>query len=573
MQGLNRSGLRKLAPKSHRAARTRIFEYYPSPMRTPAPIARTVFALAFASLCVASRAETVLIDFGTNVSFRGVSAASPDTNGNHWNVFKPGDYLANMVNTGGNATTIDIGLDPTGSTVATDSYNGPAGATSNPVTAGEVTATDIDATALGSLGIKEAGIDFISSATGRFQIQGLDPAKTYRLQLFASHKFSANPTTVFTIYTDSTYATAVASADVNVQNVTSPWLHNRDTLATFRNLVPQTSNILYVQFNGLGGTGSGYLNALRITTEIPAPTNPAATGATGAVNLSWSASSGATHYSVSRAEATGGPYAVLAATVTGTTYSDTTATPGQTYYYIVTASDAEIASANSSEVSASALSPILAPVSLSATGVSGAVNLTWNTSVGATYYSVLRSTTPGGAYSTLATPLAGTTHSDTSASPGQTYYYVVTASDASNTSVNSTEVSAAALPVLSLIETWRAAKFGTSSNTGSAADNEDPDGDGLVNFMEYALAGEPLQAGSSPRPAVSSGSPLTIEFTRIADPSLTYTVEATSDLVAGPWVSIWSTTGAGNTAGPVTVSDPGPVTGNKRFLRLSVSIQ
>lgn len=542
-------------------------------MKNPAPIARTIIALAFASLSATSHAETVLIDFGTALSFRGVSTASPDTSGNHWNTFKPGDFLVNMANTAGNATTIDIGLDGTGGAVATDSYNGPAGPTSIPVTAGEITATDIDSTALGSLGIKEAAIDFISSASGRFQIQGLDPAKTYRLQLFASHKFSANPTTVYTIYSDSTYTTAVTTATVDVQNAASPWLHNRDALATFRNLAPQTANILYVQFNGLGGTGSGYLNALRITTEIPAPANPAATGATGAINLSWSASSDATSYSVSRTESSGGPYAVLAASVTGTTYSDTTATPGLTYYYTITASDAEITSANSSEVSASALSPILAPASLSATGVSGAVNLTWNTSAGATYYSVLRSTTPGGAYSILSTPVASTSYSDTGATPGQTYYYVVTASDASNTSVNSTEASASALAVLSPIESWRMAKFSTSQNTGSAANTEDPDGDGLNNLLEYALSGEPLQSTSAPRPVVTNGAPLTIDFARIADPSLTYTVEVTSDLAAGPWVSIWSTTGAQNTAGPVTVADPGPVSGNKRFLRLSVLIQ
>jgi hypothetical protein len=221
-------------------------------------------------------AATVLVDFGSNASFRGVSVPNPDPNGNYWNSIIPGPYIVNMIDTGNNATTIDLGFD---TPVGTDSYNGPAGPTSFPPTAAEVAATDIDAAALGNMGIKEAAFDFAAadSGPGRFQLQGLDPTKTYNLTFFGSHKFSNDSTTVYSVFTDSTYTTLVASTSVNVQDPSQPWMHNRDTLVTLSNLAPQASNILYVQFAGSAG-GAGYLNDMRITEVVPEPSGLALCG-------------------------------------------------------------------------------------------------------------------------------------------------------------------------------------------------------------------------------------------------------------------------------------------------------
>jgi hypothetical protein len=236
-------------------------------------IARFVTAMAtVAGLAVSANAQTVLVDFGSDVSFRGVSVPNPDLNGNFWNSLTPGPFFADLIDIDGNATTIDLGFD---TPVGTDSFNGPAGATSFPdPTPAEIAATDIDAAALGNLGIKEAAIDFAASPGGannntRFQIQGLDPTKTYTLTLFGSHKFSDNDTTVYSVFTDNTYATLVDSASLNVQTPGSPHLHNRDTVATISNLAPQASNILYVQFVGSNG-GLGYLNDFQIT-AVPEP--------------------------------------------------------------------------------------------------------------------------------------------------------------------------------------------------------------------------------------------------------------------------------------------------------------
>ncbi len=62
---------------------------------------------------------------------------------------------------------------------------------------------------------------------------------------------------------------------------------------------------------------------------------------------------------------------------------------------------------------------------------------------------------------------------------------------------------------------------------------------------------------------------LMLSFARVADPALLYEVQASEDLAA--WAAFWSSTGAGNTAGPVTVTDIKPIGAySRRFLRISV---
>jgi len=220
--------------------------------------------LAFALNAAApAYSATVLIDMGNAISWRGVNTPSPDGNGNYWNSVWSGAYYPDLIDTNGNATAIDFGFSTAG---GTDSYNGPAGVTSNPPTPAEIAATDIDAAALGNLGVKEAAMDYYTNST--FEIQGLDPTKTYNLTFFGSHKFGGI-TTVYSVYTDNTYTTLVDSVSLDVTDAAMPWLHNRDTVATITGLSPQTFNILYVKFNGINDT-EGYLNCMQIV-EVPEP--------------------------------------------------------------------------------------------------------------------------------------------------------------------------------------------------------------------------------------------------------------------------------------------------------------
>jgi len=215
-----------------------------------------------AGLAVSAGAQTVLIDIGNVDSFRGVNTPSPDLNGNYWTSVWSGAFYPNIVDIDGNVTEIDFGFS---SAAGTDSYNGPAGATDVGTPASNVPNTDIDAVALGNLGVKEAAFDFYVSST--FQIQGLDPSKTYDLTLFGSHKYNNDNTTRYTAYTDGTFTTPVASTDLLIGVDGN---HNRDTVATLSGLVPQVGNILYIGFAGANG-GSGYLNSLQLT-AVPEPT-------------------------------------------------------------------------------------------------------------------------------------------------------------------------------------------------------------------------------------------------------------------------------------------------------------
>jgi hypothetical protein len=128
-------------------------------------------------------------------------------------------------------------------------------------------------------------------------------------------------------------------------------------------------------------------------------------------------------------------------------------------------------------------------------------------------------------------------------------------------------------------QAWRQTNFGGTGNTGNAADNADHDSDGYNNLLEYALASTPTSSASVP--VITTDLVLTepdpaehleITFNRIADPLLLYAVEA-ADHLSGPWTTIWTSTGAANTVGPVTVADIGDSVNPKsrRFLRLKIS--
>lgn len=243
--------------------------------------------LAFGLNLVASvYGATILVDFGNASSWRGVDTPSQDGNGNSWNCVWSGAYYPNLVDIDGNVTAVDFGFSLAG---GTDSYNSPAGVTSSPITQAMIDATDIDAAALGNLGINEAAMDFYINSS--FEIQNLNPTKTYDLTFFGSHKYSTDATTVYLVYTDNTYTTVVDSASLDVQQAGSPAQHNRDTVAMITGLSPQASNSLYIKFVGSNGN-SGYLNSMQIEeasgikAKNPAP-GEGASGIALTTNLKW----------------------------------------------------------------------------------------------------------------------------------------------------------------------------------------------------------------------------------------------------------------------------------------------
>lgn len=92
--------------------------------------------------------------------------------------------------------------------------------------------------------------------------------------------------------------------------------------------------------------------------------------------------------------------------------------------------------------------PPATPTGLRASAGNAQVALTWTASSGTTSYHVKRSTTTGGPYTQISSPTSAS-FTDTGLTNGTTYYYVVSAMNASGESANSTEASAkpqAAIP-------------------------------------------------------------------------------------------------------------------------------
>jgi uncharacterized repeat protein (TIGR03803 family) len=135
-----------------------------------------------------------------------------------------------------------------------------------------------------------------------------------------------------------------------------------------------------------------------------------------------------------------------------------------------------------------------------------------------------------------------------------------------------------AFRILTPLQRWKRTLLGDTT----APDDGDPDADGLVNLMEYALGTHPLEPGPSPLvPVLQPEGLLAITVPR--DPvrsDIIITIEATSD-PAGPWTTIATSTRGTPFTGPgylsgdstspglksVLIRDPGS-SATRRFLRL-----
>jgi hypothetical protein len=85
--------------------------------------------------------------------------------------------------------------------------------------------------------------------------------------------------------------------------------------------------------------------------------------------------------------------------------------------------------------------PPAAPTGLTATAGDTQVSLTWNTVAGAASYTIKRSTTSGGPYTTIQSNVTTTSFTNTGLTNGTTYYYVVSAVNTQGESANSSQVS------------------------------------------------------------------------------------------------------------------------------------
>lgn len=125
-------------------------------------------------------------------------------------------------------------------------------------------------------------------------------------------------------------------------------------------------------------------------------------------------------------------------------------------------------------------------------------------------------------------------------------------------------------PTLTPLQAWRLTHFGTTENTGHAADDADPDDDGVANLLEYALGTVPTDRNSVVVPAVStSADRLRLTFTpRVVD-GLRYIVDATGNLAA--WPEQTDVTGLLTPDVSFTYTDTVDISSTtQRFLRLRI---
>ena len=172
------------------------------------------------------------------------------------------------------------------------------------------------------------------------------------------------------------------------------------------------------------------------------PTITSVTTNFGQITLTWTAVTGATNYNVKRSTVSGSNYVTIAST-TSTSFTDTNVLVGTTYFYVVSASNAGGEGLNSGEVAATPL-PLPAPIISNVATNLGEVILTWSPVLTATNYNVKRSDVSGSGYSLIGST-TNTSYTDTNVIDGHTYFYVVSASNGSGESANSTEVSATPL--------------------------------------------------------------------------------------------------------------------------------
>jgi alpha-amylase len=226
----------------------------------------------------------------------------------------------------------------------------------------------------------------------------------------------------------------------NPTNLTQ-WGTNWGTGSNAGTAAPNGGNITYTT-----GAAGNYVFTFNDATFAYTVTAPAATPtppqppaqvfpqvvSSTAMTVTWTASAGATTYTVYRSLTSAGTYAAIPAgtNLTGTSFADSGLSPGTTYFYKVSAANAAGPSALSSAGSAATLPSSPATVSATATS-SSSITVTWSASTGATAYTVYRSliNNNAGDFAPVSGSQAGTSFVDTGLSANTTYFYKVQAAN------------------------------------------------------------------------------------------------------------------------------------------------
>jgi autotransporter-associated beta strand protein len=297
------------------------------------------------------------------------------------------------------AANFAVGSTPSGYAAVLDASNGtlsvtlvvpPAAPTNLTVTMGDGTAAlnwtaASGATSYTVLRSQTSGSGYAPVATGvtstNYTDTGLDAGTTYYYKIAADNVAGSVPSDSevggATIpAAPATLSLTAGNGQVDLAWTASPGATGYKVLRATEAAGPYTEVATNVTSTGYTDTGldSGTTYYYRIValndsgasmdgSEVGATTIPAApavlsaSAGDGRVDLAWTASTGATGYTILRATEAAGPYTAVATGVMPTSHTDTGVSNGTTYYYRVVATNDSGASANSAVVSATPAAP------------------------------------------------------------------------------------------------------------------------------------------------------------------------------------------------------------------------
>ncbi|MGV3533357.1 MAG: LamG-like jellyroll fold domain-containing protein, partial [Chthoniobacteraceae bacterium] len=139
--------------------------------------------------------------------------------------------------------------------------------------------------------------------------------------------------------------------------------------------------------------------------------------------------------------------------------------------------------------------------------------------------------------------------------------------------LKTSELLYSAPPPLTPAQSWRMTHFETTASSGDAADDADPDKDGVSNLLERAFGGNPKLPGTGLLPAIEKDAPLlTITYTRAKGMTdLMLSVQESTDASLSSWIAAEGTetvTDLGTTERVTFTVAPGDA--GRKFLRVRV---
>ena len=185
------------------------------------------------------------------------------------------------------------------------------------------------------------------------------PPSVFITSVFSISSYTTNGATITTNYQQDVSFTwnavpgAVGYAIYRATSVGGPFTFLQSvSTTTFFDGGLSTNQIYYYRVAALNAAGVSTYATDLINPKQAAPPSLTATATNAQITLAWSATPGATNYTVKRGTSVANETTTVVSGYAGTTYTNTGLANGTTYYYVVTATGPGGASGNSPEASA-----------------------------------------------------------------------------------------------------------------------------------------------------------------------------------------------------------------------------